>query len=195
VSRNPNSNNRRRQTEVLARTVTRSIALMNAAVNCRQTVNLLACLCSFQVLGFAQSTVLVPATDGPRQTCAGPACPGVPGTGQLSSPATPGPATLPSALGPEPSSSRVPTALEPPAPATEFQDFVTTSVGRKLPIYGYSLFDRVPSTFAPIDRVPVTADYVHGWGPWRCPGPGYGRTCVYSRSREDSHSTFGKNGR
>jgi len=37
-------------------------------------------------------------------------------------------------------------------------------VGRKLPIYGYSLFDRVPTTFAPIDRVPVTADYVIGPG-------------------------------
>ncbi len=41
---------------------------------------------------------------------------------------------------------------------------MTTSVGRKLPIYGYNLFDHVPSTFAPIDRVPVTADYVIGPG-------------------------------
>ena len=173
---------------------------MNAGMKCR-TVSMLACLFSLQSLGFAQSTVLVPATDGPRQTCAGAECSGVPGTGQLSSPAALGPATLPSALGPEPNSSRVPnsldrfTAPESSPPATEFQDFVTTSVGRKLPIYGYSLFDHVPSTFAPIDRVPVTGDYVHGWGPWRCPGPGYGRTCLYSRSREDSHSTFGKNGR
>jgi protein involved in polysaccharide export with SLBB domain len=124
----------------------------------------LTCMLSLQCLGFAQSTVMVPATDGPRQTCAGAACSGVPGTGQLSSPEAPGPAALPSVLGPEPISSRVPTVLEPPAPATEFQDFVTTSVGRKLPMYGYSLFDRVPSTFAPLDRVPVTADYVIGPG-------------------------------
>jgi polysaccharide biosynthesis/export protein len=146
------------------RLIKRFIALMNAGMMWRRTVSMLACLFSLQSLGFAQSTVLVPATDGPRQTCAGAACSGVPGTGQLSSPAAPGPAALPSALGPEPISSRVPTALEPPAPATEFQDFVTTSVGRKLPIYGYSLFDRVPSTFAPIDRVPVTAEYVIGPG-------------------------------
>jgi protein involved in polysaccharide export with SLBB domain len=31
-------------------------------------------------------------------------------------------------------------------------------------MYGYSLFDHVPSTFAPVDRVPVTADYVIGPG-------------------------------
>jgi len=142
---------------------------MNAGVICRRTASLLACLFLLMSLGFAQSTVLVPATDGPRQTCAGAACPGGPGTGQLSSPATPGAATLPSTAGPESNSRRVPNLLEgttpePSPPATEFQDFVTTSVGRKLPIYGYSLFDRVPSTFAPIDRVPVTADYVIGPG-------------------------------
>src|SRR5258708_7056007 len=154
---------------------------MNTGVICRRTVNLLACLFLLQSLGFAQSTVLVPATDGSRQSCAGAACPGVPGTGQFSSPTSAGPATLPStAVGEEPNSSRVPnsfdrfTAPESSPPATEFQDFVTTSVGRKLPIYGYSLFDHVPSTFAPIDRVPVTADYVHGRKSWRCSGARYG---------------------
>jgi hypothetical protein len=146
---------------------------MNAGVIFGRTVNLLVCLFLLQSLGFAQGTVLVPAADGPRQTCAGAACPGVP------TPATPGPTTLPSAaVDQEPNSSRVPnlpdrmTAPEPSP--TEFQDFVTTSVGRKLPIYGYSLFDRVPSTFAPIDRVPVTADYVHGRRSWRCSGARYG---------------------
>ena len=39
-----------------------------------------------------------------------------------------------------------------------------SSLNRKLPIYGYSLFDHVPTTFAPLDRVPVTADYVIGPG-------------------------------
>jgi polysaccharide export outer membrane protein len=46
----------------------------------------------------------------------------------------------------------------------EFQDFVTQSVGRRLPIFGQSLFEDVPSTFAPIDRVPVSANYVVGPG-------------------------------
>jgi polysaccharide biosynthesis/export protein len=54
-----------------------------------------------------------------------------------------------------------PKILEPP---TEFQEFVATSVGRKLPLYGHNLFDHVPTTFAPLDRVPVTDDYVIGPG-------------------------------
>ncbi|HEU5408474.1 MAG TPA: hypothetical protein VFU48_11950, partial [Nitrospira sp.] len=47
---------------------------------------------------------------------------------------------------------------------TEFQQFVATSVGRELPLFGYNLFEQVPSTFAPVDRVPVTADYLIGPG-------------------------------
>ncbi len=54
--------------------------------------------------------------------------------------------------------------LSKPLPSSEFQDFVTISVGQKLPIYGYSFFQNVPSTFAPVDRVPVNADYVIGPG-------------------------------
>lgn len=45
---------------------------------------------------------------------------------------------------------------------TEFQQFVTTSVGHELPLFGYNLFEQVPSTFAPADRVPVTSEYVIG---------------------------------
>ena len=57
------------------------------------------------------------------------------------------------------------------APATadvnqrnEFQDFVTQSVGRTLPLFGYDLFGGVPSTFAPVDHVPVTPGYMIGPG-------------------------------
>jgi polysaccharide biosynthesis/export protein len=46
----------------------------------------------------------------------------------------------------------------------EFQDFVAQSVGRDLPMFGYNLFQNAPSTFAPVDRVPVTPDYVVGPG-------------------------------
>lgn len=53
---------------------------------------------------------------------------------------------------------------QPPAELTEFQQFVYASTGRVLPIYGRQLFDNVPSTFAPVDRIPVTADYVIGPG-------------------------------
>ena len=49
-------------------------------------------------------------------------------------------------------------------PPTEFQKFVESSIGEKLPIYGASLFDRVPSTYAPVDRVPVAPDYTIGPG-------------------------------
>ncbi|MGI8959974.1 MAG: SLBB domain-containing protein [Bryobacteraceae bacterium] len=49
-------------------------------------------------------------------------------------------------------------------PPTEFQLYVQSSVGRLLPIYGARLFDRVPSTFAPADLVPVTSDYIVGPG-------------------------------
>ena len=50
------------------------------------------------------------------------------------------------------------------AQSNEFQGFVATSLGRPLPLFGYSLFVDVPSTFAPVDRVPVTPDYVIGPG-------------------------------
>jgi protein involved in polysaccharide export with SLBB domain len=45
-------------------------------------------------------------------------------------------------------------------PPTEFQRYVADSVGQMLPIFGASLFERVPATFAPLDRIPVSADYV-----------------------------------
>ena len=47
---------------------------------------------------------------------------------------------------------------------TDFQQLVAASLGQVLPIYGQNLFENVPTTFAPVDRVPVTADYVIGPG-------------------------------
>src|SRR5438309_9595527 len=46
----------------------------------------------------------------------------------------------------------------------EFQHFVMQSIGRDLPMFGANLFRTVPSTFAPVDNVPVAADYVVGPG-------------------------------
>lgn len=60
-----------------------------------------------------------------------------------------------------------------PPPPTEFQRFVEQSTGQMLPIFGADLFQNVPSTFAPVDRIPVTPDYpvgpgdqlvIRGWG-------------------------------
>ncbi len=52
----------------------------------------------------------------------------------------------------------------PPEALTEFQKFVASTTGQSLPIYGADLFRRVPSTFAPLDMVPVPPDYVIGPG-------------------------------
>ena len=47
---------------------------------------------------------------------------------------------------------------------TQFQQLVATSTGGILPIFGESLFAGVPTTFAPVTDVPVTADYLIGPG-------------------------------
>ncbi len=52
----------------------------------------------------------------------------------------------------------------PPEPLTEFQKFVASTTGQILPIFGESLFRYVPSTFAPLDQVPVPPDYILGPG-------------------------------
>ena len=51
--------------------------------------------------------------------------------------------------------------LDPP---TEFQQLIANSIGKMLPIYGVNLFLNPPSTFAPLNIVPVTPDYVVGPG-------------------------------
>lgn len=67
-----------------------------------------------------------------------------------------------------------PADLFPPEPLTDFQRLARASTGQLLPIFGRDLFQRAPSTFAPADEIPVTADYVVGpgdevlvrlWGP------------------------------
>jgi protein involved in polysaccharide export with SLBB domain len=50
------------------------------------------------------------------------------------------------------------------AQQTEFQRMVMSSTGRTLPLYGADLFWGSPSTFAPVEQVPVTPDYVVGPG-------------------------------
>lgn len=53
---------------------------------------------------------------------------------------------------------------QPPAEPNEFQEFVAASIGKRLPLYGYDLFNGVPDTFAPVENIPVTPDYVIGPG-------------------------------
>ena len=53
---------------------------------------------------------------------------------------------------------------EPPALLTPYQRLVAASVGKVLPIFGSNLFNNVPATFAPVDRIPVTPEYLIGPG-------------------------------
>jgi len=57
-----------------------------------------------------------------------------------------------------------PTRQALPPEYSEFQDFVSTSLNQKLPIYGYDLFNQAPGTFAPVENIPVTSDYLIGPG-------------------------------
>jgi protein involved in polysaccharide export with SLBB domain len=54
--------------------------------------------------------------------------------------------------------------LLPPEPLTEFQKFVAGTTGQILPVFGASLFQNAPSTFAPLDQTPVPPDYLIGPG-------------------------------
>jgi polysaccharide biosynthesis/export protein len=78
---------------------------------------------------------------------------------------------LPSALQPSPAQPRAPAApaqaditLSNTLEANDFQEFIAQSLGTRLPLYGYNLFQRAPSTFAPVENIPVTPDYVIGPG-------------------------------
>ena len=60
--------------------------------------------------------------------------------------------------------SQIPRRDVPLRAETEFQQLVADSVGRVLPLFGQSLFVQPPSTFAPMDRLQVPADYIIGPG-------------------------------
>ncbi len=47
---------------------------------------------------------------------------------------------------------------------SDFERFAEDGTGQRLPIYGRRLFEEVPTTFAPVERVPVPAAYVVGPG-------------------------------
>ena len=50
------------------------------------------------------------------------------------------------------------------AERNEFQRFIEESTGQRLPVFGHQLFEQAPSTFAPVENIPVPADYVIGPG-------------------------------
>lgn len=67
--------------------------------------------------------------------------------------------------GPHPANpSELQHANSSPWPQTEFQQMAADSAGRPLPLFGQSLFDLAPSTFAPMDQLQVPTDYIIGPG-------------------------------
>lgn len=58
-------------------------------------------------------------------------------------------------------SSRV---IPPLSSRSDFQVFAEDAVAHSLQVYGRQLFEEVPSTFAPMDHIPVPANYVLGPG-------------------------------
>jgi polysaccharide export outer membrane protein len=59
------------------------------------------------------------------------------------------------------SASRV---VGPLTTKSDFQQFAEDAVGHSLTVFGRQLFDEVPTTFAPVENVPVPAGYVVGPG-------------------------------
>lgn len=55
-------------------------------------------------------------------------------------------------------------ADQPPPKPGEFQKFVETATGRLLPLFGSKFFADAADSFAPVDNVPVSADYTVGPG-------------------------------
>jgi polysaccharide export outer membrane protein len=130
----------------------------------------LVSLLALTSLGSAQTTLRTPAAD--ELLCVEANCPAASGNHETPSSAgnqTPPPAEVLEqdenaelARHPQRVLPWKPHALAEP-PLNEFQEFVAGSVGR-LPVYGQDLFDHVPTTFAPVDRIPVTDDYQIGPG-------------------------------
>lgn len=55
-------------------------------------------------------------------------------------------------------------STEHPQQKTEFEIYVEDTTGQRIQLYGRGLFEQVPTTFAPVDRIPVPDDYVIGAG-------------------------------
>lgn len=69
--------------------------------------------------------------------------------------------TLDAAQALAPTSQRL---VGPLTARSEFERFAEDATGRALPVYGRQLFNEAPTTFAPLENVPVPAEYVLGPG-------------------------------
>ena len=124
----------------------------------------------------AQSTLVTPATDVqqnpddiPTRSLGGTQQPGNASQGNYQGGGIPdlnrdttdmlAPSNAGSPNRPVTGSSRI---VGPLRTKSEFQQYAEDATGRQLPVYGRQLFDQVPTTFAPVENVPVPADYVLG---------------------------------
>jgi polysaccharide biosynthesis/export protein len=113
-------------------------------------------------------SVLTTPTESTRSV---PASSNTPSTGAASAPMRSPPQTgertdsdgIP--FSPVPAPIRAPYRIAGPLTTkSDFERFAEDGTGHRLPVYARRLFDEVPTTFAPVERVPVPADYVLGPG-------------------------------
>ena len=88
----------------------------------------------------------------------------------------PSPPRVPQLKAPDVNQAQFPPGTNPPNPSqiarakgqkfpeTEFEQMVADSAGRPLPLFGQSLFEEPPTTFAPLDLLQVPSDYIIGPG-------------------------------
>ena len=48
----------------------------------------------------------------------------------------------------------------PPLVKSDFEKYAEDATGQQLPVFGRQMFEDVPTTFSPMERVPVPAEYV-----------------------------------
>ena len=88
----------------------------------------------------------------------------------------PSPPRVPQLKAPDVNQAQFPPGTNPPNPSqiarakgqkfpeTEFEQMVADSAGHPLPLFGQSLFEEPPTTFAPLDLLQVPSDYIIGPG-------------------------------
>jgi polysaccharide biosynthesis/export protein len=113
-------------------------------------------LCAGQVAPTAKApgTVCVPSATTP---CT------IQGSGDTPAPGTDTPPAEPISGQTEATAASART-VGPITTRSEFEIFAEDAAGAPLSVYGRQMFDQVPTTFAPLDRVPVSADYALGPG-------------------------------
>jgi protein involved in polysaccharide export with SLBB domain len=108
----------------------------------------------------AESTQSAPGSSAGQEPSTG-ATQGYRQTGENTNLNTITPTITAPALAQTPASSRI---VGPLTQKSDFEQFAEDATGRRLPVFGRQLFDEVPTTFAPVEHIPVPADYVLGPG-------------------------------